>query len=235
RLSELRALAAAHGLLLVEDAACSLGATYDGRPAGSFGVGCFSFHPRKSITTGEGGALTSDDAGFADRARMLRSHGGASGEFYQHFVAPGFNYRMSEIQAALGIAGIARLDEILAGRRAAAARYDAALEHLPVQTPAAHANATHTYQTYAVLLGEGIDRDDVIRRMRARDVETTLGTYAVHAEPYMEALGYRPGELAQSYAAYKRTLALPLWSQITPDEQDQVVEALRDALKEASS
>ena len=226
-------LAARHGLAVVEDAACALGATWDGRPVGGLGTaGCFSFHPRKSITTGEGGMITTADDALADRIRLLRSHGGVREGGRFSFEAAGFNYRLSDILAAVGVAQLRKLDTFLAGRRRVAGWYDAALAGVAgIRTPVTPPDRTHTYQSYVVLLDPAIDRDAVIAALRADGIETTLGTYALHAQPFFQrAYGHRPGDLPRSHRAYTASLALPLHGQMTEDEVGTVVDALGRAI-----
>jgi dTDP-4-amino-4,6-dideoxygalactose transaminase len=227
-------IAMERGLAVIEDAACALGAEYGGRPVGSIGMaGCFSFHPRKSITTGEGGMIATSDATLADRIRLLRSHGGIrqGGRFV--FEDAGFNYRLSDILAAVGVAQMRKLDEMLRVRRAVAAMYDQALSGLAgVQVPTCPSGRTHTYQSYVVLLDPRIDRDAVIARLASARIETTLGTYALHAEPFFaRAFGCSPGDLPNSYRAALSSLALPLHGGITSEQVDEVVEALRAAIR----
>jgi dTDP-4-amino-4,6-dideoxygalactose transaminase len=227
-------IAMERGLAVIEDAACALGAEYGGRPVGSIGMaGCFSFHPRKSITTGEGGMIATSDATLADRIRLLRSHGGIrqGGRFV--FEDAGFNYRLSDILAAVGVAQMRKLDEMLRVRRAVAAMYDQALSGLAgVQVPTCPSGRTHTYQSYVVLLDPRIDRDAVIARLAAAGIETTLGTYALHAEPFFaRAFGCSPGDLPNSYRAALSSLALPLHGGIASEQVDEVVEALRAAIR----
>jgi len=227
-------VATASGLAVIEDAACALGAEYHGRPVGVIGTaGCFSFHPRKSITTGEGGMIATGEDDVADRIKLLRSHGGVrqGGRFV--FEDAGFNYRLSDILAAVGVAQMRKLDAMLRARRAVAALYDAALAGVTgVTIPTCPAGRTHTYQTYAVLLDPQIDRDAVIARLAADGIETTLGTYALHAQPFFaRSLGCSPGDLPNSYRAFLSSLALPLHAGIGPEQVDEVVEALKAAIR----
>ena len=145
----------ARGIALVEDAACAIGSTYRGRPVGSHGnIACFSFHPRKTVSTGEGGMITTDDAEIAERARRLRSHGASisahsrhesKGVVFEEYRELGFNYRLSDVHAAIGIAQMAKLDAHLARRRAVAERYDAAFARVPeLQLPARPPYAAHS-------------------------------------------------------------------------------------------
>jgi dTDP-4-amino-4,6-dideoxygalactose transaminase len=225
------ALAAEHDLLLIEDAACALGAHVAGRRCGSWpGAGCFSFHPRKIITTGEGGMVTTDDAALAERLRLLRNHGGVRAAVGLRFEEHGFNYRLSELQAVLGRAQMRRLEAMLAGRRHAAEAYERALTGLDgVSVPAA-ASAGATFQSFVVLLADGVERDPLAARLRAGGIETTLGTYAMHAHPAFAAYGYGPGDLPHAYRAQEQSLTLPLWPGMPEELVEGVVGELRRAV-----
>jgi len=227
-----------HGLPIVEDAACALGAEYHGRQAGSLGdAGVFSFHPRKVITTGEGGMITTDEVTLADRIAVLRSHGAVRGSHYMSFVDAGYNYRLSDVHAAIGVVQISRLDTILDGRRILAQRYEELLRDIPeVTPPTTPPGRTHTYQSYVVLLDEEVDRDRVIDGMRARGVETTLGTYSMHLQPYFrERFGIADAELPMATRAHRSALTLPLYLGLTDDDLAVVVTALTDAIREQRS
>jgi dTDP-4-amino-4,6-dideoxygalactose transaminase len=236
-LAPILAIAERAGLPVVEDAACALGATYRGAPAGSLGTtGCFSFHPRKSITTGEGGMVVTADDALAERLRLLRSHGGvrAGGRFT--FEAAGYNYRLSDILAGIGVAQMRKLDAFLDARRRVAHWYDERLSSLErVRIPITPEWATHTFQSYVLLLDEGTDRDAVIAALRADGIETTLGTYALHAQPYFaRTFGLEPGGLPASARAFRSTLAVPLHGSMTETDVDLVVERLAVALEAGS-
>jgi perosamine synthetase len=227
-------VAATGGLAVIEDAACALGAEYRGRPVGGIGLaGCFSFHPRKSITTGEGGMIATSDGPLAQRIRLLRSHGGVREGGRFTFEDAGFNYRMSDILAAVGVAQFRKLEEMLRLRRAVAALYDRALQGQEgVVVPASPPGSTHTYQSYVVLLDDAIDRDGVIARLASAGIETTLGTYALHAQPFFaRTYGWSPGDLPNSYRAFTSSLALPLHAGVTSSEVDEVVDALQAAVR----
>ena len=231
-------IARAHNLLVLEDAACAIAATYYERPVGSMGTaGCFSFHPRKAITTGEGGMIPTDDDSLAERISLLRSHGGIRTGNRFRFEAAGFNYRLSDILAAVGVAQLRKLDGILARKRELAAEYDRRLQGLAgVTAPVEPAWRGHVYQSYVLMLDEPIDRDGVIRAMKERGIETTLGTYALHAEPFFErTYGYRPGDLPGSYDSYRRSLTLPLYSSMTESDMDRIVDSLSLALQASAS
>jgi perosamine synthetase len=222
-----------HGLAVVEDAACALGATYRGRPCGSIGtLGCFSFHPRKSITTGEGGMIITSDDALAARISLLRSHGGIREHGRFTFEAAGFNYRLSDILAAVGVAQVAKLDQLLAARRRAAGWYDRALAGAPgLRLPADAEWGEHTYQSYVVLLDAAVDRDSVIEELRREGIESTLGTYALHAQPYFSrSLHMRPGDLPNSFQAFSSSVALPLHAGLGRADVDYVAERLRAAV-----
>lgn len=218
---------------IVEDAACALATTYRGIPVGGLGrAGCFSFHPRKSITTGEGGMIVTDDGDLADRITVLRNHGGRRSAGRYRFEDAGFNYRLSDILAAVGVAQLRKLDWIIARRREIAALYDAALAGVPgVSPPWQPPWGGHVYQSYVARLDAAINRDAVISAMAVRGIETTLGTYALHAEPYfVRAFGHAPGDLPNSWGAYRTTLTLPLYPQMTAATVDRVVHALEQVL-----
>ncbi len=216
-------------LLVVEDAACALGAEYRGRPCGTLAeAGCFSFHPRKVITTGEGGMVVTNDGALAERLISLRSHGQVSTDGRTRFERAGFNYRMTEMQGALGVAQLARLPSILARRAALAERYQVALRGLHrVTLPVVAEGLRPVWQAYVVRLADGVDRAVVQARLREQGIETTLGTYAVSAQPHYAGPG-RP--LAASFKAQEQALALPLHPGLRETDIDTVARALSAAL-----
>jgi perosamine synthetase len=231
-------VAAAIGAPLVEDAACALGATLHGRPAGRFGVaGCFSFHPRKAVTTGEGGAIVTDDGVVARVARTLRNHGLDPDASAPTFIAAGYNLRMTDVQAALGLSQLAKFDRLLARRRRLAAAYDHVLADRPaaeagVVGPGALAGAGHVYQSYVVLLPAGAapQRATVIAELRARGIETTLGTYHMPLIPFFAARGHRPGDFPVTDDVAARALSLPLSTAMDDGDPANVVAALVEVL-----
>jgi perosamine synthetase len=227
------AVAKAHGLAVVEDAACALGTTYRGRAVGGLGVaGCFSFHPRKSITTGEGGMITTNDDDLAARMRLLRSHGAIRAGNRFTFHDAGYNYRLSDIHAAVGVAQLRKLERLLARRRSIADRYRELLaSDSGVSTPHLPEWDGHVYQSFVVLLDPGIDRDAVIGRLAADGIETTLGTYALHREPYFrQELGSEEADAPQSADVFRRALTLPLYPDMRDEDQDWVITRVRLAL-----
>lgn len=229
------ALCAAYDLPLVEDAACALGASWAGRPAGGAGtMGCFSFHPRKAVTTGEGGVVTTDDGALASRLRALRNHGqerGADG--HVRFTMAGFNYRLTEVQGALGVTQMAKLDRIVEARRAGAARYDSLFAGGPVQPPAVPAPSHHVYQSYVVLLPDDVapHRDGVLAALREAGIEATVGTWHMPLiDVYRTRYGFAPGDFPAADAVFRRAVTLPLHAAIAPSEQERVAEALLTAV-----
>ena len=227
--TSLERLAAETGARLVVDAACSLGASRDGRECGAHGdMGCFSFHPRKVIACGEGGMVTTDDPVVADQLRLLRNHGSRrSNEGVVEFVEPGFNYRMSEMPAALGLSQMERIEQILRDRRLTAGRYDEAfLGMSEVRVPEASTDAVWSYQSYVVVLDERIDRDVVVSGMANCGIETTVGTYACHQHPAFSKWVSRSGDLPNSARFARQALTLPVVPRMTTAQVDRVVKTL---------
>lgn len=224
-------LAAEHKLLVIEDAACALGAEYHGRRCGSLGnAGCFSFHPRKAITTGEGGMIVTDDENLAERLRQLRNHGMTRERDVVRFVAAGFNYRMTDFQGALGAVQMGRLEEIIARRIHLAGLYQQALADLPgVTRPTAMDGRRHVWQSYVVLLDDDVDRAGVMRVLAEAGIETTIGTYAVSAQPHYAG---KAGSLPSSRRAYEHGLCLPLHTRMSEADIDEVAQWLKKAVRQ---
>ena len=220
-----------HGIPVVEDAACALGAKWDGRQAGTCGVmGCFSFHPRKAITTGEGGAIVTNDDSLARKLRALRNHGLDPDAPSPEFIMPGFNYRMTEFQAAFGSSQMMKLDRIISARRRLAHHYDNLLENDPLLVPVVPSQSFHVYQSYVTLLPEEIAprRAEIIRDLKEMGIETNIGTWHMPLTTYFRTrYGYCAGNFPISDSVFKRTLTLPLYESLTGDEQQIVVERLR--------
>jgi dTDP-4-amino-4,6-dideoxygalactose transaminase len=219
-----------HGLIVLEDAACALGASYGGHPCGALArIACFSFHPRKVVTTGEGGMITTDDQALADFCRLWRNHGMATLAGRRLFVAPGYNFRMSELSAVLGLAQMQRLDALVQRRRELAHRLTEALRNLPwLRPPVEPADRLHSYQSYAVLLEAGVQRESVIAQLDTAGIEAAPGAEAIHAQPYFrERFGTVEGTICRSAALYRRALLLPLYSCMTDADLEWVVQTLR--------
>ena len=223
---------AAPGVPVIEDAAAALGGRRDGTPAGSFGTfGCFSFHPRKALTTGEGGAVSTNDAALARTIRALRNHGLDPDAAAPDFVMAGLNYRMTDVQAALGVTQLAKFDRIVAGRRAAAERYDVLLAGSPVRSPVVADGSEPVWQSYITLLPSGVDRDALIPRMREQHIEVQIGTYHMPLSTHFrERYGFGRGDFPVTDEVADRSLALPLSPTITADDQERVVERLLASL-----
>jgi perosamine synthetase len=207
------------GVALVEDAAGALGAMRQGRPCGSLGVmGCHSFHPRKIVTTGEGGAVTTGDGVLADAVRRMRHHGiEPRGAF--EIARPGLNYRLSDILCAVGISQVRRLPELLEQRRRVASGYYERLGGR-VETPSAEEGDSHGWQAYVVALER---RDDALDGLRAAGIEAQIGTYALHRLAAYRDQGSFPG----ADACFERALALPFHSRLTDSDLDRVAEIVR--------
>lgn len=244
-LAAIGAFARHHGLALIEDAACAIGTEIRGSagwerigaPHGD--VACFSFHPRKLITTGEGGMLTTRHAIWDAQFRLLRQHGMSVPDTVRHaarsvtfeaYPVPGYNYRLTDIQAAIGRAQLARLPDIVAERRRLAARYTALLAAVPgVVPPSEPAWARSNWQSYCVRLPSWVDQRTVMQAMLDADVATRRGIMCAHLEgAYADSPLRQP--LPESEAAHHHCILLPLFPGLADAEQDQVVDALARAV-----
>jgi dTDP-4-amino-4,6-dideoxygalactose transaminase len=203
-------------VFLVEDAAGALGASYRGTPCGALGVaGCLSFHPRKIVTTGEGGAVTTDEAALDAAVRRWRHHGWAT---LGDMPVPGLNYRLPDLLCAIGIPQIARLEALLAARERVAGWYSERLEH-HVLTPSADEGDRHGWQAYVVQLER---RDDALRALREAGIEAQIGTWALHRlDPYRDQGAFPGADLA-----FERALALPFATTTTEEEVERVAAVL---------
>ncbi len=228
------ALAGRHGACVIEDAACALGATWAGRQAGTFGrMGCLSFHPRKAITTGEGGMVVTNDPELDRRLRALRNHGQDPGAASPDFILPGFNYRMTEFQAALGTTQMTKLDRIISARRRLAEKYDELLAGSSLTPPAAAPAAGHVYQSYVALLPEqaACARAKLIAALKEQAVETTVGTIHMPMTTYYrQTYGHREGDFPVTDDVASRSLTLPLYEKLLPADQEYVVKKIEELL-----
>ena len=229
---------AGRGFTIIEDAACAIGSTHHGRPVGASGnIACFSFHPRKTISTGEGGMLTTDDGDIAERARQLRSHAAsvsavsrhqAKGVVFEEYRELGFNYRMSDLQAAVGVEQMKKLDGLLARRRAIAERYNHAFGSLhEAVIPASPTYASHAYQSYGICLTPafGGRRDDVLRELVALGVSCRRGIPPIHLEP-LYANRFGPISLPVTERVAARTIFLPIYASLSDADQHRVIDAV---------
>lgn len=228
-------LANRYAVPVVEDAACALGATWHGRQAGTWGVmGCFSFHPRKAITTGEGGMITTENPELVRRLRALRNHGLDPDALAPDFILPGLNYRMTEFQAALGLTQMGKLDHIISARRRHAAHYDALLSGTPLQAPIVNKNGASVYQSYVALLPEyrTMHRQNLIRQLKERGIETTIGTWHMPMATYFrQRYGYKTGDFPVTDGVFARAMTLPLYEGLSALEQQHVCDGVCDVLE----
>jgi dTDP-4-amino-4,6-dideoxygalactose transaminase len=220
-------IATEHQLDIIEDAACALGATYQGRPVGTFGrLGIFSFHPRKAITTGEGGAIVTNDDALAGMCRAWRNHGQQFRDGMRDILVAGFNYRMTEFQAAIGRVQLEKFPDILAHRRRLAETYVDELANcpaliLPEQSP------EHTWQTFMVVLDNKLNRPEVMARLGQAAIETGPGVLAGHAcTLYRDRFGDQCWDLPVSTCLYNQGLALPLHTSLLPNGSPSVNDVL---------
>lgn len=255
----IKSLSEEYGLKVVEDAACGLGAYIGQRHSGTFGdAGCFSFHPRKAVTTGEGGMLVTNDEALAGKATSLRDHGASKSDYKRHvekggsllpeFNVRGYNYRLTDIQGALGVAQMKKAADVIDKRGLVAKKYDEALRGSGnLLTPFVPKGYTHGYQSYVCLFTgggdiasldiEGIDRLNVRRNhimaeLEEKGIATRQGTHAVHTLGYYrEKYGIRNGDCLGSYMADRLSITLPLYAGMTDGEFDYVMTHLTKALK----
>jgi len=233
-LDEIRSICDRHGLALIEDAAEALGAEFRGTPIGSHGPsGVFGFYPNKQLATGEGGVVFTHSEEEWQLVRSLRNQGrDYEGGAWFHHVRLGFNYRWTDVQAAIGIGQLEKLDRLLAMRAEVAERYGRMLEGVEVeQLCADDAEHRRSWFVYVVALPRGIDRGRVIEELRSQGIGTADYVPCVHLQPYMrERYGFAEGTCPVAEDVASRTLALPFFPQLEPEDQERVVEALQAAL-----
>jgi dTDP-4-amino-4,6-dideoxygalactose transaminase len=240
-LDAMRALCDPRGITVVEDAACAAGATYRGRPAGAGAdLATFSFHPRKLLTTGEGGMITTPDPEVAARLRRLREHGmnvsaasrhAESQPVIEHYLELGYNYRMTDVQAAIGLVQLGRLGEIIIRRRQLAQRYHRLLGQVPGLRMIADPDyGTTNFQSFWVVLPDDfpVTRNELLRRLADAGISARRGIMAAHLEPAYEGQGDHTN-LRETERLSASSVILPLFHQLTQDEQDQVVSVIFDA------
>lgn len=239
-------LAAEYGFKVIEDASHAIGGRYLNEPIGNCrysDITVFSFHPVKIITTAEGGAVLTNQKALADKMALLRSHGitrdeekmqGIShGAWYYQQIELGFNYRMTELQAALGISQIQRLEAFVAARHHLARRYDKLLENLPVTLPYQLPETYSGLHLYVVRLKLGdivLNHRQVFDALRSAGIGVNLHYIPVHTQPYYQALGFKQGSLPESEQYYQEAISLPLFHTMTDEQQDEVVRILSEVL-----
>lgn len=243
-MDEVRAICAPRGIRIIEDAACGIATTYKGEPIGALGdLGCFSFHPRKVVTTGEGGAVTTNDDKLAAAVRSLRNHGATGQPDHEprgpwtmaNFDRIGYNLRLSDIQAAVGVAQMGKLERLVANRRASARYYTEQLRELnDIVLPVAGDVDGHTFQSYVIRIAEGgrERRNAVMSLLAKADMQTRPGTHAVpRLGYYRNKYGLAAEIFPNAVLAEDTTITLPIVPFMTRSDQDRVVEELRRALK----
>lgn len=231
-MTKIRQIARKNKLILIEDAACALGSKHKNKLLGTWGdIGCFSFHPRKNITTGEGGAIVTNNPKIAKQIDILRNHGGVKKGHQWEFVKPGYNYRLSELQAALGTQQMPRIDQITRFRQEIAKKYLRQLKDVSgLILPQEPKDGFFNWQSFVVLLPQNINRDQVIEKLHRKKIESVLGTYAMHSQRSFRGYGYEAGDLPNSYFAYRQSLTLPLFAKMTDKELEYVVNTLKKIL-----
>lgn len=242
-LAEIADLARRHGCRVIEDASHAIGATYRDEPVGSgrySDITVFSFHPVKIVTTGEGGMALTNDPELARRLARLRSHGitreaedmdeASHGPWYYQQTELGYNYRLTDLQAALGLSQLRRLDEFLAARRRLADRYDRELAGLPVRRLARRDDRQSAWHLYPVQVAAP-RRQALFTQLREHGIGVQVHYIPVHLQPYYRRLGFAAGDFPAAEAYYAGAVSLPLYPDLDPAAQDEVVAALKDALR----
>jgi len=239
-MKKILAIAKKHKLFVVEDAACALGTKIQGKHVGTFGeIGCFSFHPRKSITTAEGGMLVTNNKILAEKARILRAHGMSVSDRKRHesktfidesYDVLGYNYRMSDVHAAIGIAQFRKLNAILNKRKRLADRYTKYLSRNPyIITPQVPVGYAHTFQSYIVRLADNapISRTEFMEKLLKKDISTRIGVKASHLTPLYKK---QKTTLKNTELLEKTIITLPLYATMMIAEQDYVIASINQAL-----
>lgn len=237
-------LSKVYGFSIIEDASHAIGGKYQGEPIGNCrysDITVFSFHPVKIVTTAEGGAAVTNDAKLAQAMELLRSHGVtrdtslmtklSEGPWYYEQVDLGFNYRMTELQAALGVSQMQRLDNFVAKRHELAARYNELLKDLPITLPWQHQESYSGLHLYVIRLQlDNIDKThlEVFQGMRDAGILVNLHYIPVHTQPYYQALGFKQGDFPQAEQYYKEAISLPMFPTMTEAQQDEVVAVLKE-------
>jgi dTDP-4-amino-4,6-dideoxygalactose transaminase len=247
RMDELLDLARRHNLKVIEDAAHAAGAAYRGRPVGAIGdAAAFSFYPTKNMTTSEGGMLTTDDAELAEMTRVLRKHGLSTDAWKRHrpdgnsfydVIAPGFNYAMTDLQAAIGRGQLKRLPEFNARRAEIAARYNAGLEDVEeIETPVTRPEVTHGWHLYVIKLkleALRIDRNEFEKELRARKIGTSVNFIPIHYHSYYrEGFGFHKGDYPVAEDSFERMLSLPMYPGMTDADVDRIVSGIKEIVEQ---
>lgn len=226
------AIARKYDLSVIEDAACALGSFFKKKPCGTLGVvGCFSFHPRKIVATGEGGMLVTDSDAIADEARLLRNHGITYKSGRPTFTHIGFNYRMTEIEALLGWQQMKKIDAMIEHRKMLASTYYAALKDFEmIRLPDSDEEVAQNYQSYVILLKDPSLRQRVMNDLLKEGIETTIGTYAIHREPAFCEMGLTDNEMPHSAYAADASITLPLHAKMNRLDVEKVARSLQKVI-----
>lgn len=246
-MAAIHALGQKYGFKIIEDASHAIGGKYKGEPIGNCrysDITVFSFHPVKIITTAEGGMVLTNNAELAQKMALLRSHGitrdpahmthATDGPWYYQQIDLGFNYRMTELQAALGLSQMARLDSYVARRHELARRYDSLLSALPVTTPWQHPDGysgLHLYPVRLQIANISKTHLQVFESLRQQGIGVNLHYIPVHTQPYYERMGFKAGDFPEAEHYYAEAVSLPMFQTLSDEQQDQVVSALMTAIK----
>jgi perosamine synthetase len=233
----------APGIPIVEDGACAAGASLNGKPAGSLGdIGCFSFHPRKSITTGEGGMLTTNDDTLAEKLNMLRNHGASISEEQRHhgpkpYILPdfdlvGYNYRMTDLQGAMGVVQLKKLDQFIDERQKWAEFYTASLKDVKwIRTPVVAEGFKHGWQSYVLFIDESLSplkRNEMMEVLQQHGISTRPGTHAVHMLGYYsKKFNIQPKDFPGAFAANECSMSIPLHNRMTSEDYEYIVSKIK--------
>ncbi|MEE9372605.1 MAG: DegT/DnrJ/EryC1/StrS family aminotransferase [Saprospiraceae bacterium] len=237
---------AAPGIPLIEDGACAAGASYKGTPAGGLGkIGCFSFHPRKSVTTGEGGMVTTNNSHLAEKMQILRNHGASVSEEMRHhgqkpyllpdFQILGFNYRMTDLQGAIGVVQLSKLDQFINERNEASKFYKSELSEVEwLTTPFAPEGYRHGWQSYPCLVDESLaphSRNDIMELLQQNGISTRPGTHAVHMlDFYANKYGIQPCDYPGARIANDFSMSIPLHNLMIDEDYKYVVETIKSII-----
>jgi len=223
-------IAKTYDLLVIEDAACALGTVYDGKKVGTFGdLGCFSFHPRKALTTGEGGAITVNDKDLAKHLRLLRNHGMEDTPDGKDFVMPGYNYRMTNFQAAMGRTQLKKFDDWVEIRIKLQKEYRNELSGLKISLPLEVPG--HTWQSFMIVLPVEVNRKQLIEKMNEKNIQTGPGAQAIHClKYYREKYNFNSENLKNAEMIYKHGLILPFSQSINKEQISFIVQKLNECM-----
>ncbi len=242
-MEQIAKLAKDYDFKIIEDASHAIGGKYKEAPVGTCtfsDITVFSFHPVKIVTTAEGGVATTNDNELAQKLSLLRSHGitrdetlmteESHGPWYYQQIDLGFNYRLTDIQAALGVSQMKRIDDFVKTRNKLADRYDDLLSELPLTTPKQHVDCYSARHLYVITLLDEHKHKDVFEKMREMGIGVNLHYIPVHLQPYYAKMGFKKGDFPASEDYYNRAISIPLFAALTEAEQDQVAQALKTAL-----